>query len=196
MYPRPKREEIKKYEKFLAPGEELAYVTRIGNKYYYSISISCILTFLMLCSLTPLSTYFGLYPLWLALPLTLSSVFCAFPLMKIMHLRHSLTYIFTNRRIIIKKGIMSITVNSAPYDKLTNIQVEQKMMDRMFYDTGSIILHTAGAQPVEMKLEKIEKPFGVKNLIDDLMHQEKQVTQKPAASPWPSTVMGEVMALE
>jgi membrane protein YdbS with pleckstrin-like domain len=198
MFPKPSRHDIKKYQKYLAPGEELAYVTHIGNKYYWSIVASCIMVFIMLASITPLYyTWLEVLPVWIALPISLSGALVLIPLTKILHERHSLVFIFTSRRVIIKKGIFSISITTAPYDKITHVQVEQKLLERMFYDTGTMIVHTAGPTPVEMKLVHIEKPFAVKNIVDDLTHQERKYHSSPVSQPWPKASIGsEVMIVE
>lgn len=195
MFPKPRRKQVKHYEKYLSPGEELAYIARIGDRYYWSLLVSYLLTFVMLLAFMVVTTQYALLPLWIAVPIGLSSIIIIFPLLKILHLRHSLTYLFTNRRIIIKKGIFSLMITTAPYDKITHIQVEQKFLDHVFYDTGTIFVHTAGPTPVEMKLVKIEKPIAIKNMLDDLIHQERLTTAAPISQPWPQAQTSDVITL-
>lgn len=196
MFPKPDRHLVKKFQKFLSPGEELAYVAHIGDRYFWSITIGCIGIYLILISMLPLSTRFNLLPLWLAILLALLSLITVIPLMKVLHLRHSLTYLFTNRRIIIKRGIFSLSITTAPYDKITHIQVEQKFLDRICYDTGTIAVHTAGPTPIEMELVYIEKPIAIKNMLDELIHQEKTVATQPVSQPWPQAVTNDVVTLQ
>lgn len=196
MFTRPSREVRKKYEKFLAPGEELEFVAKIGDRYYWSMVLSGVMIFGMLVSVLPLSTRFQLMPLWAAFPISLASLTGLFPMLKVMRLRHSLRYLFTNRRVIIKTGIFSLEVTTAPYDKITHIQIKQKFMYRMFYNSGSIILHTAGPTPVEMELVHIEDPFVVKNLLEELIHQERKSLSHPISQPWPNIAGDGVMKIE
>lgn len=190
------RDQRKKYEKYLAPGEELEYIGKIGDRYYWSMALSGIMIFGMLVPILPLAQRYNLMPLWAALPLTLSSLFGVWPLLKVLRLRHSLRYLFTNRRIIIKKGIFSLSVTTAPYDKITHIQIEQEFSQRLFYNSGTIIVHTAGPTPVEMALIHIEYPFAVKNLLEELIHQERKSLNAPVAQPWPNVSSNEVVTIE
>lgn len=196
MFAKPSRDVRKKYEKFLAPGEELEYVAKIGDRYYYSMMFSGVSTFAMLAPMILLSTHIQLFPLWLGTLFSVSSLIGLWPILKVGPLRHSLRYIFTSRRIIIKEGIFSLNVTTAPYDKITHIVIRQTLVNRMFYGAGSIILHTAGPTPVEMELIHIEQPFAVKNLLEQLIHEERKLSSSPVAQPWPQADMNEVLSIE
>lgn len=196
MFPKVTREQRKKYEKYLAPGEELAFVAKIGDRYYWSYLLSGVMIFAMLAPMSILASKYQLFPIWLGLLLTVSSIVGLWPMLKVLRLRHSLRYLFTNRRIIIKRGILSLSVTTAPYDKITHIQIEQEFSQRLFYHAGTIIVHTAGPTPVEMKLIHIEQPFAVKNLLEELIHQERKSLNAPVAQPWPNVSSNEVVTIE
>lgn len=196
MFPHISANQRKKYEKYLAPGEELEFVAKIGDRYYWSYLLSGLMIFGMLAPMSLLSSKYELFPMWVGMLLTFSSVIGLWPILKVLRLRHSLRYLFTNRRIIIKKGILSLSVTTAPYDKITHIQIEQAFSQRIFYNAGTIIVHTAGPTPVEMKLIHIEQPFAVKNLLEELIHQERKSLATPAAQPWPNLASNEVVTIE
>lgn len=140
----------KKYQKYLAPEEELVTVFGIGKRYFWTNTV----------------IFFPLSFLLIGLP----------GLLKTLHLRHSKTYLLTNRRILIKDGVFNINLTTAPYDKITHITVRDKFVNRVSYGIGDLVVHTAasGSLPVEIVLEKVASPITLKNLIEDLIYKEKQ----------------------
>lgn len=140
------------YQRFLSPDEELVGVFKIGDRYMW------------------LSMVFG-FPfaiLLIGLP----------HLLKVLHLRHSKTYLLTNRRILIKNGIFNVELVSAPLDKITHTTVRQDFLPRLLFGIGDIVIHTAGPTPVEIILEKVHEPIKVKNLIEGLITAEKRWSGK------------------
>lgn len=139
----------KKYARYLAKGEKIIAIYGIGPRYYW---INVIIFF-------PLSF------LLIGLPF----------LLRVLHLKHSKTYILTDRRILIRDGVLSTKIISAPYDKITHITVKEDFIPKISYGIGDIIIHTAaaGITPVEIDIIKIEKPMQVKNLIEELIIKER-----------------------
>lgn len=141
--------ENQKYARFLASGEKIVSTFGIGRRYFL----------INLVLLVPLSFLLvGLF--WL---------------FKLMHLHHSLTYILTDRRVIIKDGVFSIKLTSAPYDKITYLTVREDFAKRICYGVGDITIHTAGPTPVEIHLIRVEDPMQVKNLIEELIVRERSL---------------------
>lgn len=138
-----------KYSHYLAKGEEVIMVFGIGHKYFWLNAIS----------LAPFSLII------IGLPF----------LLKLVHLHHSLTYILTNRRVIIKEGVLSVKLTSAPYDKITHITVKEDFLKKLSYQIGDITIHTAGPTPVELDLIKVQHPMQVKNLIEELIVRERSL---------------------
>lgn len=146
----------------MASGEKVVAVFGIGDKYYW----------LNFISLFPLAF------LLIGLPF----------LLKLVHLRHSKTYILTDRRVLIKDGVLSVRITTAPYDKITHITVREDFFKKMSYGIGDITIHTAGPTPVEIDLVKVQNPMQVKNLMEQLMIKERSllgvVTEKePLVKP-------------
>ncbi len=135
---------------YLSEGEELVTVFGIGDKYFW---INTAIFF-------PLSFFL------IGMP----------GLLKVFHLKHSKTYLLTNRRILIKDGVFNINLTTAPYDKITHITVRDKFINRISYGIGDLVVHTAasGSLPVEIVLEKVSQPIKLKNLIEELIYKEKQ----------------------
>lgn len=137
------------YSEYLADGEEIIAVFGIGKLYYWINFVSL---------------------------LTLSLILIGIPfLLRLMHLKHSLTYILTDRRVLLKDGIFSVKTTSVPYDKITHIKVKQTFLNKISYDMGDITIHTAGPTPVEIDLIKVQSPMRVKNLIEELIVKERSL---------------------
>lgn len=143
----------KKYSQYLASGEEIVAVFGIGDRYFWISAIFC----------------FPLAVILIGLP----------HLLYVFHLRHARTYILTNRRVIIKDGIFSTKLTSAPYDKITHLTVREDFIPKSTYGIGDIVIHTAGPTPVEIDMTKISKPLKVKNLIEELMIRERSIQFQP-----------------
>lgn len=148
MLKHPTDKQRRKFAKYLARGEEIVYICGIGKRFFYS----------KLASSAPFALVL------IGLP----------ALFKIMRKKHSLLYIFTNHRVLVKHGIFSIELLSAPYDKITHITVSQSFFNKLFFDAGDVIINTAGPTPVKVEMEHIEKPFAIKNLLEELITQEKE----------------------
>jgi len=141
--------ERKKYADYLAEGEEIMAVFGIGDRYFW-INTFC---------LAPLSLILIGLPFWL----------------KLIHLKHSKTYILTDRRVVVKDGVFSTKLTSAPYDKITHITVREDFLTKISYGVGDITIHTAGPTPVEIDLIKVQEPMRVKNLIEELIIRERSL---------------------
>ncbi|MBI4099925.1 PH domain-containing protein [Candidatus Microgenomates bacterium] len=151
----------KKYAEYLAEGEEIVAAFGIGNRYFWFNAI-------------PLAI--------LSIPVIGLPFF-----LKLVHLRHSKTYLLTDRRVLIKDGVFSIKITTAPYDKITHITVREDFFKKISYGIGDITIHTAGPTPVEIDLIKVQNPMRVKNLIEELMVKERSllgtITKDPLVKP-------------
>lgn len=144
---RAERNDRKKYARYLAPHEELVAVMGISRKYFRSMVLT---------------------------NLILSLVLIGIPyLIRTIHRQLTWRYLFTNRRVIIKRGLFAVTITTAPLDKISHLSVRQTILERIAFSDGTIIIHTAGPTPVEMVLEHVEHPFKAKNLLESLMHQDR-----------------------
>ena len=138
----PTKGQRKRLEKLLAQGEEVICVTSIGNIYFWSKVI----------------TYLPLSFLLIALP----------KLLAIIRMRQSYTYALTNRRFLIIRGIFSRKIVTAPLGAITHVTVEQSFSQRFFYNTGHLVIITAGFDQREIVIENIANPVQFKILIEEL----------------------------
>ncbi len=138
-----------KYADYLAEGEEVIAVFGIGDRYFWTNAVPLFIFSIPL----------------IGLPF----------LLKLIHLKHRLTYILTDRRVLIKDGVFSVKITTAPYDKITHITVREDFIKKLSWGIGDITIHTAGPTPVEIDLVKVQNPMKVKNLIEELMIKERSL---------------------
>ncbi len=100
-------------------------------------------------------------------------------------------YLLTTRRLIIKKGLFTVNLTSALYDKVTHIEVEQGIWDRAVMHHGKIIVNTAGMNKGEITLYFVDRPVEFKNLMERLINKEREHYGKGLTSL--TTVEGEII---
>lgn len=138
----PTEHQRKRLEKLLAHGEEVILVTSIGDRYYW----------FMLLMLLPFAI------LLIGLP----------KFSHLVRMKQSYTYALTNRRFIIIRGIFSRKIVTAPLSAITHITVEQSISQRYIFNTGHLVIITAGFDQREIVIEHISRPVEFKILIEEL----------------------------
>lgn len=111
---------------------------------------------------------------------------------KTMHTFHSNRYLFTTRRLIIKRGLFSVKLTAALFDKITHIEVVQSFIDRLLFHHGSVIVNTAGLNKGEIVLRFVDYPMEVKNLLERLINREREELGMKAATL--TAVEGEIIS--
>lgn len=138
----PTKGQRKKLQKLLGKGEDIILVTSIGNRYFW------------------------LRFLWL-LPLAL--VFVGIPkLGTLVRMKQSYTYALTNRRFLIVRGIFSRKIVTAPLTAITHVTIEQSLLQRYLFNTGHLVIITAGFDQREIVIEHIGNPVEFKIMIEEL----------------------------
>lgn len=166
--------EKKAFDKFLSEDEELVLATGFGKNYmrhkfvYFllwpggiSIALGSGLAYLFQFNLG----------VGLLLGILTASIWAL--ILSIWHY-HAHRYILTTRRVIIKKGLISVKLISALYDKITHIEVDQSIIDRLIMRHGTIIVNTAGGNKDEIKILNIDKPIQFKNMLERLINRERE----------------------
>ena len=166
--------EKKSFERFLSEDEELVIATGYGKTFlrhqfvYYLLfpggigfGVGILLSYLYVFNLG-FGMLFGLL---------LASIIAW---MKTIHLYNANRYLLTTRRIIIKRGVFSVKLITALYDKITHIEVEQSLYDRLVMHEGLVTINTAGATQDSMRLHNIESPIEFKNLLERLINRERE----------------------
>ncbi len=170
----PSEKTRRKYRKFLSEDEELVLVTgfsrmQLRNRFAFYI-------------LWPGGVFLAL-GVWLGYYLKLDLGFglliglffaCVIGFLRTHALNLANKYIFTTRRVIIRRGLLSIKLSSALYDKITHIEVDQSFIDRIVLNHGTIIVNTAGSNKDELIIRYVEAPLQLKNLLERLINRERE----------------------
>lgn len=170
----PTQKQKDTFKKYLSEDEELVLVTSFSKAYIRSKFILYLLFpgIIFLGVGLGLGWILGLGKVW-ALILGLVLMFFS-SLLKTMHLFHANRYLLTTRRVIVKKGLFSVKLTAALFDKITHLEVDQSITDRLFLRHGTIIINTAGLNKGEISLKYVDSPMELKNLLERLINRERE----------------------
>lgn len=170
----PTEDEIKFFARFLAEDEELVLATGLGKLYLRSYFIVGLAWpgFIFLGAGLGLA-YFLNFNLGYGLLIGfIAASLVAF--LKTRFLYHANRYLLTTRRLIIKRGVLTVKMTAALYDKITHIEVVQSFFDKLFMHHGTIIVNTAGTNKDEIVLKYVDYPIEFKNLLERLINRERE----------------------
>lgn len=170
----PSQKQKKAFRKYLSEDEELVLVTGFSGAYLRSKCLIYILFpgMLFLALGLGLGWLLGLGKIW-ALGLGLGGMFLV-AIIRTMHVYHANRYLLTTRRVIIKQGVFGVKLTAALFDKITHLEVDQGIVDRLFLHHGTIIINTAGMNKGEITLKFIDYPLELKNLLERLINRERE----------------------
>ena len=138
----PSKSQKKRLGKLLGLHEDVVFVTSIGSRYFW---INFLAT------------------------LPLAFLFIGIPkLTSLLRMRQSYTYVLTNRRFLIIRGIFSRKIVTAPLTAITHVTIEQSPLQRFVFNTGHLVIITAGFDQREIVIENIGNPVQFKILIEEL----------------------------
>lgn len=141
-YKPPSEKQKEKLAKLLAKDEKVILVTSIGNRYFWSKFLTLLPLAFLLIGIPKLS--------------------------QLIRMKQSYVYALTNRRFLIIRGIFTRKIVTAPLDRITHITVEQSLTQRYFYNTGHLVIITAGFDQREIVIEHISDPVAFKILVEEL----------------------------
>ena len=188
----PTQKQIKAFSKYLSEDEELVLVTGLSSAYLRQEAI----LFFVFPGIIFGIVFGGIFwflnfnKFWV-----LGAVIAGMLVTSIVrtwHLYHSNRYIFTTRRAMIKRGIFGVKLSTALYDKITHIEVDQGLIDRILLHHGHIIVNTAGMNKNEFTLRFVDYPIELKNLLERLINREREQMGRKFESL--SAVEGEVIS--
>ncbi|MBI2086462.1 PH domain-containing protein [Candidatus Daviesbacteria bacterium] len=170
----PTAKQTNAFKKYLSEDEELVLVTSFSEAYIRSKVVLYLLFpgFLFFGLGLGLGWFLGLSKIW-ALVLAIVGMMLA-AILKTMHLYHGNRYLLTTRRVIIKKGIFGVKLTATLFDKITHLEVDQSIIDRLLLHHGSIIINTAGMNKGEINLHFVDYPMELKNLLERLINRERE----------------------
>ncbi len=170
----PSQKQRDTFKKYLSEDEELVLVTSYSSAYLRSKFIIYLLFpgMIFLALGIGLGWVLGLGRIW-ALVFGLLGMLL-FAVFKTIHLFHAHRYLLTTRRVVIKKGLLSVKLTAALYDKITHLEVDQGMFDRLLLHHGTVFINTAGMNKGEIALRFVDYPMELKNLLERLINRERE----------------------
>lgn len=170
----PTEKQKASFRKYLSEDEELVLVTGFSQAFIRSKFLMYVLFpgMLFLGLGLGLGWLLGIGRVWaLILGLTVMILSAA---VRTLHIYHANRYLLTTRRVIIKQGLFSVKLTAALFDKITHLEVDQSIVDRLFLHHGTIIINTAGLNKGEISLKSVDYPLELKNLLERLINRERE----------------------
>lgn len=87
----------------------------------------------------------------------------------------------TSERTILRKGILSKSLNEVWHRDVRNVVLEQRPLQRLF-DVGRIAISSAGQEDVEIAVDGIPFPGEVKRIIDSAKLRAIQAPESGASA--------------
>jgi membrane protein YdbS with pleckstrin-like domain len=172
-------------KKNLREGEEILYTPQLHWVYVikpllYSLPFFILLLVLwfLSASLDTVSDQMG-YQMWLPVKLLVRQVFLAGVLLfLVIFICRILQYInteygVTNKRLIIKKGVLRLTTAEIPTDRIESIYCTQGILGRIFHYGTMGIAGVGGTMPVFFM---VARPYGLRRKIVDIIERNKAIT--------------------
>jgi hypothetical protein len=83
------------------------------------------------------------------------------------------TYYIKNDRLMIKRGLLSTTLDETLLYRIVDLTCKQTLGGRLF-GTGHVILKTRVDTMPEIVLENISKPFQVRDMLSNLIEESRR----------------------
>lgn len=170
----PTKSQVKKLSKLLGQGEKIMLVTSIGQRYFWIMLI--FLFFIpLIFTYIPFLVFLGFFEIpgapwfqFLGIPGILLLIYTTPKYSHLIRMRQSYTYALTNRRFLIIRGIFSRKIVTAPLTAITHVTIEQSVLQRFLFNTGHLVIITAGFDQREIVIENIGNPVEFKILVEEL----------------------------
>ena len=170
----PSIKKKKRLAKLLGRDEEVFYVTTIGGRYFL-INLVLLLFLPLAVAYLSMFLFFGYFSLpvypwlkYLGIPALILLIYNTPKYTHLIRMRQSYTYALTNRRFLIIRGIFSRKIVTAPLDRITHITVEQSFFQRFLFNSGHLVIITAGFDQREIVIENIGNPVEFKIYLEEL----------------------------
>lgn len=179
----PNKHQKKRISKYLSVNEKLNYVTGIGKRYFL-VNLFILLIVPLILTYAGIFIFFGFIEIpqfpWLKFIGFPAFIWLLYDTPKYSHLfrmRQSFTYALTDKRFLIIRGIFSRKIITAPYGRITHVTVEQSFLQRFLFNSGHLVIITAGYDQREIVIENIGNPLQFKIWIDELTEDLERVEE-------------------
>jgi uncharacterized membrane protein YdbT with pleckstrin-like domain len=86
--------------------------------------------------------------------------------------RVSTTYLITNQRLRISRGVIRRRVQETRIDRVQNVNFDQTVVDRVLH-VGTVDFDTAGTDDSEFRFEWVNGPEDVVRAVNDAIHERE-----------------------
>jgi membrane protein YdbS with pleckstrin-like domain len=186
-------------------GEELLYTPQLHWMYFISPMVFIVILIIMWVNTGALVNYMELpketYDVFYQIiNKSINYIFLTLILFVLLYLvRRILLYLnmeygITNKRLIIKKGIIRVSVTEIFIDRIESIYCLQGIFGRIFNYGSVCISGIGGRMPV---FRKVYKPYSIRRKVADIIEKNKTITvvhgdlPKPAVKPKPEPELKE-----
>ena len=137
--------------KILSPDETLQKEFGVSSTYLTVIVIlTIIVTIIVAYQYVPAGIFL----------LLLGSFYC-------FYLKRAKYYAFTTKKVYLVDSFIGTNIASIDYGQITDIQIEQSLVDQIF-GWGTLIINTAGTHAPEMAISFVDNPQGLKQTLDKI----------------------------
>jgi len=180
-------------KKNLQRGEELLYVPQLHWMYTVKHILLSLPFFLILCILWGTAQSIAASSIWLAvwgagfIQLVIKHIFMAalvvvlliFVCRVLLYL--STEYGLTNKRLIIKKGIIRVQITEIPTDRIESIYCVQGLLGRLCHYATVYISGIGGTIPAFFM---VHRPYALRRKIAEIIEKNKTITVIHGDMPW------------
>lgn len=170
----PSKSQVKKLSKLLGEGEKVILVTTIGPRYFW-IMLIFMFFIPLIFTYIPFLIFLGFFDFesmpwfkFLGIPGLIALIYFSPKFSHLLRMKQSYTYALSNRRFLIIRGIFSRKIVTAPLTAITHVTIEQSMLQRFLFNTGHLVIITAGFDQREIVIENIGNPVEFKIMVEDL----------------------------
>lgn len=97
------------------------------------------------------------------------------------YLKISNEFALTDERIIAKKGWIEISTKTVRYDRITDIKLDQSVLERII-KSGTLSISTAGSDGYEIVLPYAHQPYELKKMIEDARSEQQKKDNPPPSN--------------
>src|SRR3989344_5206267 len=159
----PTPSQKRKLSKLLGQDEQVMLVTSIGPRYFFMMFFVLFLIPLFF-TYVPFLIFLGFFQIqslpwfkYLGIPGVILLIYFMPKFTHLVRMRQSFTYALTNRRFLIIRGIFSRKIVTAPLTAITHVTIEQSVLQRFLFNTGHLVIITAGFDQREIVIEELTR---------------------------------------
>ncbi len=141
------------WQRFLLPGESVIHTFGVSGVYVF---LFWVLPMLLLLGG---AVMIGLSNIVLGVMLVVPVLGLLVPALYLTYFVH---YAITDRRTMMREGILNKHFVTVDYRSITDVTVRESLLERIFTRTGSIGVNTAGSNRVELGLRHVARPMAIK----------------------------------